>query len=166
MVVNENAVTDRGVTSDRVGKTHVDAPIGEIARLVELRQIEAAIQHRREGVFGKKRMPGDLLRCQPDANASVSGFLVRRVGCDWPIGIFGAGGGQRLATEFNVEVIGRVPLEPKVAFGGESGMPVVEAAPDSEVGRAFFAIAATAAMGASMRSATGPKRSSLLRTVE
>jgi len=80
--------------------------------------------------------------------------------------IFGAGGGQRLATEFNVEVIGRVPLEPKVAFGGESGMPVVEAAPDSEVGRAFFEIAATAAMGASMRSATGPKRSSLLRTVE
>ena len=80
--------------------------------------------------------------------------------------IFGAGGGVRLSQEFKVELLGEIPIEPKVAYGGESGRPVVEESPDSEVARAFFELAAKAALGASQRSATGPKRSSLLRTVE
>lgn len=80
--------------------------------------------------------------------------------------IFGTGGADRLATEFNVPVIARLPIDPKVGFGGESGRPIVEDAPDSEIARAFFELAARAAMLASQRSATGPKRSSLLRTVQ
>src|SRR5690606_32982907 len=80
--------------------------------------------------------------------------------------IFGAGGGKRLAEEFGTEVLGRVPIDPKIAFGGESGRPVVETAPDSEHGRILFDLAARAALETSKRSATGPKRSSLLRTVD
>ena len=80
--------------------------------------------------------------------------------------IFGAGGGRRLASEFNVELLAQIPIEPRVAYGGESGRPVVEDDPEGEVARAFFELAAQAAMAASVRSATGPKRSSLLRTVQ
>ncbi|MGH1347176.1 MAG: P-loop NTPase [Nannocystales bacterium] len=80
--------------------------------------------------------------------------------------IFGVGGGKRLAEEFDVEVLGRVPINPAVAFGGESGKPIVETAPEGELAQALSLIAAQAAMETSKLSATGPKRSSLLRTVD
>lgn len=80
--------------------------------------------------------------------------------------IFGVGGGAKLSKEFGVDVLGKVPIDPKVAFGGESGEPIVETAPDSELSQALSKIAAKAAMETSRLSATGPKRSSLLRTVD
>jgi ATP-binding protein involved in chromosome partitioning len=79
--------------------------------------------------------------------------------------IFGAGGGKRLAEEFSVPLIGHLPIDPRVAFGGESGRPIVEADPEGDVSVAFRELAIAAALAASVRSATGPKRSSLLRTV-
>ena len=80
--------------------------------------------------------------------------------------IFGAGGGKRLAEEIGSELLVQIPIEPAIAFGGEAGSPVVESNPDSPHAKAFFELAAAAALGASKRSATGPKRSSLLRTVD
>ncbi|MCX4244931.1 Mrp/NBP35 family ATP-binding protein [Paraliomyxa miuraensis] len=80
--------------------------------------------------------------------------------------IFGAGGGKRLAEEIGVELLTQIPIEPAIAFGGEAGTPVVESNPQSPHAQAFFTLAAAAAMRASQRSATGPKRSSLLRTVD
>ena len=38
--------------------------------------------------------------------------------------LFGTGGGQVLADEIGVELLGRVPLEPAVAAGGDAGVPV------------------------------------------
>ena len=43
-------------------------------------------------------------------------------GVEYPL--FGAGGGQALADEIGVELLGRVPLEPAVAAGGDAGRPV------------------------------------------
>ncbi len=80
--------------------------------------------------------------------------------------IFGAGGGKRLSEEIGAELLTQIPIEPAIAFGGEAGTPVVESNPDSPHAQAFFDLAAAAALGASKRSATGPKRSSLLRTVD
>lgn len=80
--------------------------------------------------------------------------------------IFGAGGGKRLAEEIGAELLVQIPIEPAIAFGGEAGTPVVESNPQSPHAQAFFTLAAAAAMRASQRSATGPKRSSLLRTVD
>jgi ATP-binding protein involved in chromosome partitioning len=80
--------------------------------------------------------------------------------------IFGAGGGEKLSREFGVELLGRLPIDPRIAFGGEAGRPVVEADPDGEVAAAFVALAADVALAASVRNSTGPKRSSLLRTVQ
>ena len=38
--------------------------------------------------------------------------------------LFGSGGGARLAAEVGVPLIGRIPLHPSVAAGGDAGMPV------------------------------------------
>jgi ATP-binding protein involved in chromosome partitioning len=38
--------------------------------------------------------------------------------------LFGEGGGQALADEIGVELLGQVPLEPQVAAGGDAGQPV------------------------------------------
>ena len=80
--------------------------------------------------------------------------------------IFGAGGGKRLADEFDTELLGCIPIDPAVAYGGEAGTPIVETSPQSAQAQAFFEVAAQASMRASKRSATGPRRSSLLRTVD
>ena len=39
--------------------------------------------------------------------------------------LFGPGGGQALADEIGVELLGQVPIEPTVAAGGDAGQPVV-----------------------------------------
>jgi ATP-binding protein involved in chromosome partitioning len=39
--------------------------------------------------------------------------------------LFGVGGGQALADEVGVELLGQVPIEPTVAAGGDAGEPVV-----------------------------------------
>jgi ATP-binding protein involved in chromosome partitioning len=39
--------------------------------------------------------------------------------------LFGKGGGQALADEIGVELLGQVPIEPTVAAGGDAGQPVV-----------------------------------------
>lgn len=38
--------------------------------------------------------------------------------------LFGAGGGEALATAIDAPLLGRIPIEPEVAAGGDSGTPV------------------------------------------
>ncbi|MFT4200020.1 Mrp/NBP35 family ATP-binding protein [Gordonia sp. (in: high G+C Gram-positive bacteria)] len=60
---------------------------------------------------------------------------------------FGEGGGERVAQRLSraigadVELLGRVPLEPAVREGGDAGVPVVLSAPDSPAGKALRGIA-------------------------
>ena len=54
--------------------------------------------------------------------------------------IFDHGGGARMAGELDVPLIAEVPLELGVRTSGDSGEPVVTAAPDSPAGRAFTAM--------------------------
>jgi len=56
--------------------------------------------------------------------------------------IFGQGGGRRLADEAGVPLLAELPLEMAVQEGGDQGLPVVLAAPQSTSGRAFLALAA------------------------
>lgn len=79
--------------------------------------------------------------------------------------IFAAGGGKNLARELNVPLLGQVPINNQISHGGEAGAPVVEAVPGGEQARVLTDIAAKAALAISKLSASGPKRSSLLRTV-
>jgi ATP-binding protein involved in chromosome partitioning len=55
--------------------------------------------------------------------------------------LFGAGGGQSLADDLGVPLIGQVPLVAAVREGGDVGVPVIVSAPDSEAARAFTALA-------------------------
>jgi ATP-binding protein involved in chromosome partitioning len=55
--------------------------------------------------------------------------------------IFGSGGGDRLAEELGVPLLGRVPLDPRLREAGDAGEPLVESDPDSESARAITAIA-------------------------
>ncbi|MDX2140398.1 MAG: Mrp/NBP35 family ATP-binding protein [Chloroflexota bacterium] len=54
---------------------------------------------------------------------------------------FGSGGGERLAQERGVPLLGRVPMDKEVRIGGDYGRPVVVHRPESEAGRAFAALA-------------------------
>ncbi len=79
--------------------------------------------------------------------------------------IFGSGGGERLADEFDLDFFGGIPIDPAVAFGGDTGQPIVATKPNGPIAQSLFEIAAKAALAASKLTATGPRRSSLLRTV-
>ena len=55
--------------------------------------------------------------------------------------VFSGGGGELLAAELGVPLLGRIPLEPAVARAGDAGLPVVAADPDSPAARALLAAA-------------------------
>jgi ATP-binding protein involved in chromosome partitioning len=55
--------------------------------------------------------------------------------------IFGAGGGELLAQELGVPLLGQVPLLPELRHGSDEGRPIVAAAPGSEAAQAILALA-------------------------
>jgi ATP-binding protein involved in chromosome partitioning len=55
--------------------------------------------------------------------------------------VFGTGGGDELAAELNVPMLGRVPLDPLLREQGDAGVPIVAAHPDSETAQAIVEIA-------------------------
>jgi len=59
--------------------------------------------------------------------------------------IFGEGGGQRVADEFGVPLLGQIPLEMETREGGDAGVPITVGRPDSAQAQAFRKIAAAAA---------------------
>jgi ATP-binding protein involved in chromosome partitioning len=54
---------------------------------------------------------------------------------------FGEGGGEQLAADLGVPLLGRIPLDPALREGGDEGNPIVAAAPESDVARAFAELA-------------------------
>ena len=61
--------------------------------------------------------------------------------CGKPSSIFGTGGGERLAKEVNLPLLGQVPLVPRVMEGADRGEPIVVSDPDSSASKAILAIA-------------------------
>ncbi len=55
--------------------------------------------------------------------------------------IFGAGGGQELADELDVPLLGQIPLLQLLRVGGDTGRPIAAVEPDSEAAATFRAIA-------------------------
>ena len=55
--------------------------------------------------------------------------------------IFKHGGGRRTAEKLKVPFLGEIPLDPKVAIGGDAGEPIVAAEPKSAVTEAYLKIA-------------------------
>jgi ATP-binding protein involved in chromosome partitioning len=61
--------------------------------------------------------------------------------CGKPTPILGSGGGERLANELNLPLLGQVPMDPRVLERADQGQPIVVAAPDSAAARALVGIA-------------------------
>lgn len=55
--------------------------------------------------------------------------------------VFGQGGGERMAAQYGVPLLGSLPLEIGIREQGDAGVPVVVAAPDSAAARAYRATA-------------------------
>jgi ATP-binding protein involved in chromosome partitioning len=55
--------------------------------------------------------------------------------------LFGAGGGEALASELEVPLLGRIPLVPALRQGADDGVPVRISDPDGEAALAFEALA-------------------------
>jgi ATP-binding protein involved in chromosome partitioning len=55
--------------------------------------------------------------------------------------VFGSGGGDDLAAELDVPLLGRVPLDPLLREQGDAGEPIVAVYPDSETARTITEIA-------------------------
>ncbi len=79
-------------------------------------------------------------------NVPILGIVENMAGfacphCHHVTAIFGEGGGARLAQEFDVPVLGSIPLDPETRVGGDTGEPIVVARPDSAQAAAFRAVA-------------------------
>jgi len=65
--------------------------------------------------------------------------------------IFGEGGGQRIADEHKVPLLGQIPLDPETRLGGDEGFPILVRAPDSPQARAFRTLGGAVAARISTR---------------
>jgi len=61
--------------------------------------------------------------------------------CGKPTSLFGTGGGERLANELGLPLLGQVPLQPRVMESADRGQPIVVADPQSNAARALTAVA-------------------------
>jgi ATP-binding protein involved in chromosome partitioning len=55
--------------------------------------------------------------------------------------LFGSGGGQELADELGVPLLGHIPLVAALREGGDDGRPITAVAPDSEAAKLFHEMA-------------------------
>jgi ATP-binding protein involved in chromosome partitioning len=79
-------------------------------------------------------------------NVPVLGIVENMAGfacpqCGHATAIFGEGGGEKLAREFDVPVLGSIPIDPETRIGGDTGEPIVVARPSSPQADAFRRVA-------------------------
>ncbi len=60
--------------------------------------------------------------------------------------IFGSGGGEELANDLGIPLLGKLPLVPALREGGDEGRPITAVDPDSEAAQCFQRIARTIAV--------------------
>jgi ATP-binding protein involved in chromosome partitioning len=65
--------------------------------------------------------------------------------------IFGAGGGQKMATDYGVDYLGALPLNLSIREQADSGRPTVVADPDGEIATIYKAVARKVAVKIALR---------------
>src|SRR5437867_589735 len=75
-------------------------------------------------------------------NVPILGIVENMAGfacphCQHVTAIFGEGGGQKLAAEYGVPILGSIPLDLETRVGGDTGQPIVVARPESTQAEAF-----------------------------
>ena len=66
---------------------------------------------------------------------NMSGFICPE--CSTESDIFGMGTTEPVAKEYDTNVIARIPIEPAIRVGGDTGMPVTYHMPDSETAKRY-----------------------------
>ncbi len=66
---------------------------------------------------------------------NMSGFICPS--CETESDIFGMGTTVPVAKEYDTDVIARIPIEPAIRVGGDTGMPVTYHKPDSETAKRY-----------------------------
>ncbi|RUM71640.1 MAG: sodium:proton antiporter [Sulfurovum sp.] len=66
---------------------------------------------------------------------NMSGFICPS--CDTESDIFGMGTTEPVAKEYDTNVIARIPIEPAIRVGGDTGMPVTYHKPDSQTAKRY-----------------------------
>jgi ATP-binding protein involved in chromosome partitioning len=66
---------------------------------------------------------------------NMSGFVCPN--CNTTIDIFGKGGGEKIANDFNIPLLGKIPIDAKIAETGDKGKPIVSEYKNSESTKIF-----------------------------
>jgi len=66
---------------------------------------------------------------------NMSGYICPE--CGYKVDLFGKGGGEKAAKDFNVPLLGQIPLDPNIRVTGDSGLPFIIQYPDSPAAKAF-----------------------------
>ena len=69
--------------------------------------------------------------------------------------VFGQGGGEAMATHYDVPFLGGIPLNPNVRIGGDSGKPIIITDPESDAAKALKSLAEAVAARISVSALTG-----------
>jgi ATP-binding protein involved in chromosome partitioning len=80
--------------------------------------------------------------------------------------IFSHGGGKRLAQEVGTTFFGEIPIDTRIRFGGDAGVPIVIASPDSDNAQRFMDLATKAALEIAKNVLSKPKRSPRLAVIK
>lgn len=64
--------------------------------------------------------------------------------------IFGSGAGERLSAEYRIPLLGQIPIDPRIAQGGDAGKPIVMAEPDCAISQEFVKLAGSVAQQVSI----------------
>ena len=80
--------------------------------------------------------------------------------------IFSHGGGKRLAQEVGTDFFCEIPIDTRIRFGGDAGVPIVASSPDSEHTLRFMQLATQVAIKVAAAVLSKPKRSSRLAVIK
>jgi ATP-binding protein involved in chromosome partitioning len=70
---------------------------------------------------------------------NMSGFLCPH--CGKEIALFSAGGGEKIAQEYNIPLLGQIPIDPRIVELGDKGQLSILQQEETETARIFAAIA-------------------------
>jgi ATP-binding protein involved in chromosome partitioning len=87
---------------------------------------------------------------------NMSGFICPN--CHEVHRIFGEGGGRRTAEQYDVPYLGEVPIEQTVREGGDEGVPVAIAHPESQTAAAFTTVAGRVAGAIAAEAVRKPRK--------
>ncbi|MBX3237068.1 MAG: Mrp/NBP35 family ATP-binding protein [Nitrospiraceae bacterium] len=96
---------------------------------------EVALHDVRKGMMMFQKVNVPLLGIVENMSFFVCGHCGERTE------IFSHGGGERAAEKLGIPFLGRIPIDPAIRDGGDTGNPIVIANPDSPQAKAFREIA-------------------------